>query len=156
VIRKLCEECNKNTFYTLKDQSGCVNWDCAKKNMDWACNYKDEIEDFLFEKLDFCGCGDNDSSYKFINDLLNLKINYKISRADKELSFSEDMRIVKQYLDDVKNLIQNNAGGAVMWIIEYMLDDKKITDHGGNVSGSWLSDYYFKEALEIHIENISE
>lgn len=104
----------------------------------------DDLESFLQSHvMGFCGCGSPASNLELIYEL----ISFKELLHNKKLSFADYNEKVKNYL--VEN-IEN-----VRWFFDYFLDKKDMTEHGGNVSGGWLCDENFFNALKIWHEEYS-
>ncbi len=71
------------------------------------------------EILGFCGCGNPDSAMVFVRDILRL--------LEERKGFGEEIK--KELPSD-----------GIYYFVLYMLDNKGLTDHGGSIGGSWLSD----------------
>jgi len=126
---------------------GCTNWDCEKLNYDVAENIQDDIENEIHKRLGFCGCGAPEKCFILIKSILDLKIKARSDCKNDINTWYSDYDL------SLKELLSKNVD-ALMWIVEYLLDDKHITSHGGNVSGSWLDDLEFKELLDVHCDNL--
>lgn len=87
-------------------------------------DYSSLIDLRWFEELKFCGCGNPDGAREYIA---------KILRAIKDRSDSD------WATDSVAAAIKGDAESA-MWLILYVFDAMGLLEHGGNVSGSWLTD----------------
>lgn len=70
------------------------------------------------EIFGFCGCGDPDSAMVLVRDVLKL--------------LSER----KGWGEEAKKLLPTEG---IYYFILYSLDDKKLTEHGSSVGGSWLT-----------------
>lgn len=120
--------------YLKTDENGCLHYE----DEDGA--YYDNLEDLLqIHVLGFCGCGLPTDNLKFIYDLLILKEEYKKDESND--SFTE-------YHKKLSNYIMENIY-SVIWFMDYWLDNKSITTHGGNVSGGWIDDDNFFDALKL-------
>lgn len=98
--------------------------------------HEHDLETFLHcDILGFCGCGDPSATLKLLHDVLCLKTLYKKGAID-----------YKKYEESYKFLIKENTD-KVQWLIDYFLDGKRITEHGGSVGGGWICDDNFFEAL---------
>jgi hypothetical protein len=86
----------------------------------------------------FCGCGDPESAYEHLRDVL------RAFKAPFETR-----------LDSVEKLLKAEHPG-MYWAYLYWLDHAGLTEHGGSVRGSWLTDKgeYLLDLLEkdAHIE----
>lgn len=80
----------------------------------------DEINDWVFCDLGFCGCGNPEGALDFLRDTLNL--------IDKEFD---------ERWEGMKNRFPDNP---MSWTYLYMLDDKGLTEHGSNIRGCWLTE----------------
>lgn len=131
-----CIECKENTFIVVGDTIGCINQEC--KNVEWYLvgSYFDDLQYAISLRLGFCGCGDPDGCILFIKEFLELKQ----LRSAEIIDWHEyEKRRIELFLANPEIL---------MWIIEYLLDDKKITTHGGNASGSWVDDRKFMDLID--------
>lgn len=80
----------------------------------------EDIYNWVFCELAFCGCGDPEGALEFLRDTLNL--------LNKE--FDERCNGIKKRFPD----------SPMSWSYLYMLDDKGLTEHGSNIRGCWLTD----------------
>ena len=97
----------------------------------------DDLSSFLqCHILGFCGCGMPESNLEFIYHLLLLKQKW----SDRELNYHS-------YNEELTKYLTNNIE-HIKWFLDYWLDKKNITTHGGNVSGSWVDDRNFFDALK--------
>jgi hypothetical protein len=138
-----CGKCKRNTFYTFTKEKGCINEECEEISWEVLSYYKDNLKNILSKVLGFCGCGDPESTMVFIKKFLDLKqeLHENIIKYDEY----EKLRI----------MLFESHPQEIMWIIEYLLDDKRITTHGGNVSGSWIDDEAFKLTLDLYVRAIN-
>lgn len=93
----------------------------------------DELMDYYsYEVINLCGCGNPEATYEAIRRLLNIrndwhkdKIKYDeiIERYEKELHVNRDSEI---------------QWGLLQFML-YQLDSCGILEHGGSISGSWLT-----------------
>jgi hypothetical protein len=105
---------------------------------DESGSYYESLEIFLQSHvLGFCVCGDPQANLKLIYDLIILKEKW----SNKEIGYNEYDLIRNQYLSE--NI------DSIGWFFDYFLDKHKITTHGGNVSGSWIDDENFLEAIKL-------
>jgi hypothetical protein len=103
---------------------------------------KDDLEhlqQFLFKDLDFCGCGDPESVYELIRELLELfRLNTEEIRKPRENPFSlADILNGPNYRQQIRDLISDDDG--VYYAFLYWLDSAGVLEHGGSVGGSWLT-----------------
>lgn len=87
-----------------------------------------ELHDYIFTEL-VCGCGDPAGALTLLRDFLQA---IHDRRDDGDLSFDEaEARIAS---------LQNENAEAMHWWFWYLLDQRDLIEHGGNVSGGWLTD----------------
>lgn len=103
--------------------------------------YRDLTSLLQSHALGFCGCGDPETVLNLIHGLIKLKQKRCADTANISDAWFEYRYGMKAYL--IENI------DAVMWFFDYLLDEKEITTHGGNVSGSWIDDHNFVAALEV-------
>jgi hypothetical protein len=130
------------TEYQKKDEIGNIYYE------DEEGLYYETLENFLQIKvLGFCGCGDPESVLTLIHDLLIIK--EKISNIDHTNKSYNDLQPIYESFRQEKHKLFSDNLEAIEWYFEYLLDKKDITTHGGNVSGSWIDDENFFEALKL-------
>lgn len=105
--------------------------------------YYDDLESFLqCHVLGFCGCGNPETVLKLIHGLVMLKEFWSEKRFDYKIYDEYRTKFILENIESVK------------WFFDYFLEKKDITTHGGNVSGSWIDDINFLEAITLwHEEN---
>lgn len=81
-----------------------------------------EIHDWVFTDLGFCGCGDPEAALEFLRVILNA-----LDRGTNE---------------ERKALLKEKFAGneGLYWTYLYLLDDNGLTEHGSNVVGCWLTE----------------
>ncbi|HJY22908.1 MAG TPA: hypothetical protein VJ279_08495 [Hanamia sp.] len=106
---------------------------------------KDLETDLIVNKLKFCGCGDPASVLELLFNFIQLS---QLHRTQKPAAIQgkEWGDYCKKQREEKKQLIINHPE-AIEWLIYYVLDEKDIFTHGGNVSGGWLDDYEFFNLL---------
>lgn len=119
----------------------------------------DDLKDTLIvDHLKWCGCGSPSDALQFIYKFISLTIDQQArtrpqidnledgSVKDEKILLKEWSDIYEENEEQKKNLVINNWK-SVLWIIYYILDEKKIFSHGGNVSGGWLDNHKFFDLL---------
>jgi len=84
----------------------------------------DNIHDFYYRKLNFCGCGNPDTQMQFLRDVLRA-----INRRSEGNTWKEDTKKIEALLP-----------GALGQFYLYWLDSMGITEHGGSIGGDWLTE----------------
>lgn len=99
-----------------------------------------EIHDWVFSELGFCGCGDPVGALEFLKSVL-LSIR-KRSHENREIEESDvdSMERWSRNSAALNELIGMERAPAMAWFYLYMLSDKDLLEHGGNCSGSWLTE----------------
>lgn len=99
-----------------------------------------EIHDWVFSELGFCGCGDPEAALEFVKSVL-LAIR-KRSHENREIEESDTASQERwsRNSDTIRELIGMERAPAMAWFFLYMLSDKDLLEHGGNCSGSWLTE----------------
>jgi hypothetical protein len=88
---------------------------------------KEVALDKLQDELGICGCGNPDDTLMYIIDVLQLMEDYHNNLMTWEEYYEKQHALAKA----------DNEG--LSWLLWYWLDDKGLTEHGGNVSGCWLT-----------------
>jgi hypothetical protein len=82
------------------------------------------IADFYYNDLKWCGCANPGEAARFMRDVL------AALQARSAGEWSDETRAA------VDALLPDTALALSYW---YMLDAHDLTEHGGNVRGSWLT-----------------
>lgn len=91
------------------------------------------VQDFYFNTLKWCGCGNPDTALMYMRDVLAaLHKRSENSRASTDTWTDDSEELLK--------LLNFTACEPLALSYLYMLDALKLTEHGGNVMGSWLTD----------------
>jgi hypothetical protein len=110
------------------------------------CEYEFAEEFYQTGIFGFCGCGCPEDSLKYIakglSHIKRLKTNVW-GTGDEVLEESELMSY-KEWNDEGLDLFKTEEQ---MWFFMYWADKEELTEHGGNVSGGWLTDKGY-EVLE--------
>ena len=96
-----------------------------------GCHYDNEAAAMYFDQIGLCGCGSPGEVHQFLLDCMS---------ATKETSDILDY-------EKIKDLIKANPD-TVTQLVLHFLDSRDLTEHGGSVWGSWLTDRG-KQVLEI-------
>jgi hypothetical protein len=95
--------------------------------------YPNEVQRFYYEELGWCGCGSPDEVLGFIRDVLQAMNDWtQANRRDDEAA-----REAAQARQDA---LLPRAGGMLVLSYLYMLGAHGLTEHGGSVYGSWITD----------------
>lgn len=94
-------------------------------------HYPNSLQAFYYGRLGFCGCGDPGSELIFMRDVLTLL---------KERSDAADLRLPHDDYLDKCSALEKKFGGNDQYRMHYLywLDSLGLTEHGSNISGSWL------------------
>lgn len=114
------------------------------------------INDFYFEKLNFCGCGSPSDTLYVIKNLLNV-IKIRTDRwdlPDYNKNRHEYYNLYKKEITDCFNLKDYNTNNneysineSVIQCFLNVLNNCDVLEHGGGIGGSWLTKYG-KQLLE--------
>lgn len=127
------------------------------------------INDFYYEVLKFCGCGNPEDILFVIKNVLNATDRkwQKIESDDYNLKHSQyynesiiDMEdsLNLRHDDDSSECFSVNTG--VKDIILNLLDKAEVLDHGGSIGGVWITPYgekllnYLNELSDEELEYI--
>ena len=92
-----------------------------------GCHHHTERSAMYYGQIGFCGCGDPYSAHEFAIKCL--------SAFDRDkVGFGPGTGI-----DVIKALVEADSEQAA-YFIAYTLDKCALTEHGGGVGGSWLTD----------------
>ncbi|MGM7720586.1 hypothetical protein [uncultured Metabacillus sp.] len=102
---------------------------------------KERLNDFYYEKLKFCGCGNPGDTLKLIKELLNAindkyvnEVPYEVHQNRIHSLFEfEDKSKPKLKFTDIQN--------GIIQFVMYQLDLIEVLEHGGSIGGSWLTSY---------------
>lgn len=108
----------------------------------------EEIHEWVFGELGFCGCGDPESALKLLQSVLAIirkrsdENEIEEDQASSQARWSRNSDALRELIgmkDDVL-LGATNYRQAMAWTYLYFLDSKGLLEHGGNCSGSWLTE----------------
>ena len=128
-------------IYSPVKEEESERWELEEKRRDF-------INDFYYEKLNFCGCGSPWDVLYTIKKILNV-----ISQK-KDYDYEDYWNKFRNSLNIMidKNNFSVNEG--VFQIILNVLNNCDVLEHGSSIGGSWLTDYG-KELLE-HLNALSD
>lgn len=114
--------------------SCCLEYNC-KNNSCNEVEMLNECRDFFRDKIGICGCGNPDSVENKISKLLTI--------IDQ---FSQAKNYDQAYKQKEQSLIENFGVDSIcsndlLLFMVYVLNDKKILEHGSSIEGSWLTDF---------------
>jgi hypothetical protein len=81
----------------------------------------------LREFMGWCGCGQPDEALAYLGDILAF--------YDREREGPFNWEAYKA--EEAKAFRTNN--NIIMYALAYFIDSKGLTEHGGNISGAWLT-----------------
>lgn len=100
-----------------------------------GCHYENERKAMYYDQLHFCGCGDPYSMHAFVIECL--------SEFDRDKhGFGHGTGI-----DRLVTIVTEKPELAADFIA-YVLDHLHLTEHGGSIGGSWLTERG-KQFIEI-------
>lgn len=108
---------------------GVIDGPCPVDDGAWhldGCHWESPLEAFGMSVLGFCGCMDPKGMADQIVDYLAI-----VARREGELSNWESARAM---------LYERFPEEWYRLLIQYLVDDKELTEHGGSVGGAWLTD----------------
>jgi len=112
-----------------------------------GCEF-DNIEHFLQSKiLGHCACGMPDDNLKLVHDMLTIYQDFRDKDKDLKFLSNEAKSTWNKKEDDFKNYVHENWQKFV-YFFWYVMNDKKIMEHGGSVPG-WICDDNFLEAIKL-------
>lgn len=100
----------------------------------------EELHDWVFDGLGFCGCGDPEQALEFLKSVLLAIRKRSHENGEIEESQVESLARWTRNSDALNELVGMERAPAMAWTYLYMLSDKDLLEHGGNCSGSWLTE----------------
>lgn len=123
---------------------------CPQCEDDW-----EHLSQLFFTDMKFCGCGDPDSVYGLIRDLLTLfqERSEAWERERQEhppfgrMTGSDEAKAAWEKIKD-----RIGGGDGVYYAVLYWLDGSGMIEHGGSVGGSWLTakGKHYLSLLRVH------
>lgn len=104
-----------------------------------GCHYDDAAEAFSIGLLGFCGCGIPEDIAAMFRDYLTLIK----KRHDNNLSNTDwhvQLGVRTQWTDDSDAIDALFPNERMRYLVAYEADRAELTEHGGNVSGAWLTE----------------
>lgn len=95
--------------------------------------------EWVFSDLGFCGCGDPEGALEFLKSVLTA-IRKRWNDNEIEEDDAASQARWSRNSDALRELIGMESQPAMAWTYLYFLDDKGLLEHGGNCSGSWLTE----------------
>lgn len=98
------------------------------------------INDFYYEKLDFCGCGRPCDILYVIRNFLNA-VKRKTDRwelPDYEKKHHEYYELSEK---EIKESLNVKKDDGVIDVFYNVLNNCDVLEHGSSISGSWLTEY---------------
>ncbi len=89
------------------------------------------VKRFWFEQLHFCGCGVQGGVIGIFRDAMQI-MHHRSAAIDDEGAWMAGY-------EKLKNLLGGDDN-PFYYLVMYTLDAHDLTEHGGSVGGSWLSD----------------
>lgn len=118
------------------------NWEIEEKN-------RKIIQDFYYNKLNFCACGSPSDILYVIKNVLNvIDVKWKEMKRDTKNEYLE--KICETYRDDLKRTLNQkdenyeddfSINDGVEQIIYNILNEIDVLEHGSSISVSWLTGY---------------
>lgn len=95
-------------------------------------DYPNEVQQFYYGALNWCGCGNPDEALGFMRDVLAIMK----ARSDENCSGSYKG---SAYEARTLELDAKLGDGMLGLSYLYMIDSYGLTEHGGSIGGSWLT-----------------
>jgi hypothetical protein len=99
--------------------------------------HANEVQRFYYEELKWCGCGNPDDALTFLRDVLQTMHDWSeangMGRWNEQNPEREAAKVREQ------ELLPLDSPLALSY--RYFLDALDLTEHGGSVYGSWLTEH---------------
>jgi len=105
--------------------------------------YPNPVQRFWYEKLRWCGCGNPEDALAFMRDIMQVMKDGSDGNRS-ELGVPYEQSAWAKRAKQLEEMLPGPLGLSYL----YMLDHLGLTEHGGSVGGSWLSEEGEK-ALEL-------
>ena len=106
----------------------------------------EDIESHLMaDKLQFCCCGDPPAVLELVFKFIKLQLKQRDEKAPA-FQGKEWEEYCNRKREEKRKFVVDNVD-AIIWFLYYVLDEKNIFTHGGNVSGAWLDDTEFFDLI---------
>jgi len=93
-----------------------------------------------FYLLPFCGCGWPDGTAKAIRDYLQIVNDHTDMILSKNKEISDKAFSIRKEKMKERFGISNECENPIFQYFAYDLDNRGLTDHGSNITGSWITD----------------
>lgn len=101
----------------------------------------DELHDWVFDGLGFCGCGDPEGALDFMRSvLLVIRKRHDENDDGDQDTWTRNSEALDQLIGMKRGAPLGSTTNAMAWTYLYFLDSKGLLEHGGNCSGSWLTE----------------
>ena len=87
-------------------------------------SYLNEADYFYIREMEMCGCGRPESVHKMLNDILT-------ANCDDHPNIIDHKKAIDVISKDLESAYE---------FIMHVLENKGMTEHGGSVYGSWITD----------------
>jgi len=152
-----CEKCGTTLEYRDRFLRRDGHWTsdkvpdayCAHCTDDWQ-----HLNQLCHSDLKFCGCGDPESVYELVRDLLGLfqerSDAWERDRQEHPPFGQAGSDPARGIWQQIKDLI--GGGDGTYYAVLYWLDGSGMIEHGGSVAGSWLTQkgQYYLSLMRMH------
>lgn len=97
-------------------------------------DYPNEVQEFYYRTLKWCGCGNPDEALAFLRDVLGVLKARSDENRDDRAPYA-DSAWAKRTLE-LDGLLGDGMLGLSYL---YMLDSHGLLEHGSSIGGSWLT-----------------
>lgn len=113
------------------ESNGVANKECREGWYEEALI--NELMDFFASRIiGMCCCGCPENTHNVIRKILNIRAEV----SEKDIKYEE---IQRRYKEEIHLDIENPLHHGALQSILYMLDEKGIVDHSGNINSCWLT-----------------
>ena len=146
-----CGRCGTTLQYRDRYLRRDSRWTQEKVPDPWCPHCEDDwehLDQLFYSDMKFCGCGDPESVYELTRDLLELLRErweegaepQPQGPASEELAAHEGVKITFDWRGWKQRFRDRIGGGdGTYYAVLYWLDGSGLIEHGGSVSGSWLT-----------------
>lgn len=103
--------------------------------MNEESDYPNNVQEFYYKELGWCGCGSPQEALEFMRDILQIMKN----RSDDNQNEPCGTRYEDSAWAKHTKLLDDKLPGALGLSYFYFLDSVGLTEHGGSIGGSWLT-----------------
>ena len=104
--------------------------------MSGEVEYPNEVQNFYYKTLKWCGCGNPENALAFMRDVM------EVMRKRSEENMAESPFVShgdSNWMKRTRELDAMLGDGALGLSYLYVLDAHGLTEHGGSIGGSWLT-----------------